>query len=251
MACGIYKITNLINGKSYIGQSIDIEGRWHNEKNRAFRPSYEHYDKTLFRAFRKYGLQNFQFEIIEECEELELDEKEKYYIALYDTYYSGYNETLGGNNGNQGNCIKISKEQLLEIYDLLQNSTITQREIAERYSVGQDVISMINHGKSKRMPGYEYPLRSNRTIQKYCVDCGKVISLNATRCDACQKLQSRVCERPTRDELKQLIRTLPFTQIGKQFGVTDNSIRKWCVFYDLPQTKKAINAYSDEEWALI
>jgi uncharacterized protein YjcR len=47
----------------------------------------------------------------------------------------------------------------------------------------------------------------------------------------------RCVERPNRDELKQLIRTLPFTKIGKMFGVSDNAIRKWCNAYNLPRKK--------------
>lgn len=63
---GIYKITNNINGKVYIGQSIDINKRWKEHKYRSQIPNKE-YDKYLYRAFRKYGLENFTFEILEEC----------------------------------------------------------------------------------------------------------------------------------------------------------------------------------------
>ena len=56
MSCGIYKITNKVNNHSYIGQSINIESRWTKEKSRAFNPNSEEYEKTLCRAFRKYGL---------------------------------------------------------------------------------------------------------------------------------------------------------------------------------------------------
>ena len=45
-----------------------------------------------------------------------------------------------------------------------------------------------------------------------------------------------------------MIRSKPFTQIGKQFGVTDNTIRKWCDVENLPRTKQEINSYSDIEW---
>lgn len=251
MSCGIYKITNLVNGKSYIGQSICIEDRWNKEKARAFRPTYEKYHKTLFCAFRKYGLDNFSFEILEECPAEQLNKREQYYVELYDSYFNGYNETLGGQNGNQGNSIKLSVEQVLEIYDLLQHSDLPQKAIAEQYNVGQDVISTINHGKSRRLPGYEFPLRQKRTITKKCVDCGASIYATSIRCDACNKKLQRKVERPSREELKQMIRTLPFLQIGKKFGVSDNSVRKWCVSYGLPSKKAAIISYSDEEWELI
>ena len=95
MACCIYKITNKINGKSYIGQAIDIQTRWNKEKSRAFSPTSNEYNRTLSKAFRKYGLDNFTFEILEECDTNLLDEREIYYIALYDTYFNGYNDTTG------------------------------------------------------------------------------------------------------------------------------------------------------------
>ena len=64
----------------------------------------------------------------------------------------------------------------------------------------------------------------------------------------CQAKQ-RITDKPvTREELKELIRTKPFTKIGEMYGVSDNAIRKWCVRYELPTKKKDINAYSDEEW---
>jgi len=52
----------------------------------------------------------------------------------------------------------------------------------------------------------------------------------------------------SREELKFLIRSKPFTYIGKMYNVSDNSIRKWCKTYELPSTKKEINSYSDKEW---
>ena len=61
----------------------------------------------------------------------------------------------------------------------------------------------------------------------YCKDCGKEISRYSERCPKCQALHHRkVSNRPNREELKKLIRTLPFTTIGKQFNVSDNAIRK-------------------------
>ena len=70
-------------------------------------------------------------------------------------------------------------------------------------------------------------------------------------CSACVNKSRRVAERPNREELKQLVRTVPFTQIARQFGVSDKAISKWCVAENIPSTKRAINALSDEEWAKI
>lgn len=87
--------------------------------------------------------------------------------------------------------------------------------------------------------------------QKYCANCGKPISRTATLCVACKNTQCRNIEHPTRDDLKSMIRVMPFTEISKKYGVHRESVRKWCRKYNLPDTKIQINNYSDEEWLLI
>lgn len=86
---------------------------------------------------------------------------------------------------------------------------------------------------------------------KYCKKCGKEISAKATYCQECSHIAQRIVERPTREELKDLIRNNTMVSIGKQFDVSDNAIRKWCKAVQLPEKKTEINSYSDEEWLLI
>lgn len=85
---------------------------------------------------------------------------------------------------------------------------------------------------------------SNRKIEKkfYCSECGKEITRDSQSglCVSCMNIATRVVERPSRQELKQLIREMPFTQIGKKFGVSDNTIRKWCISANLPSRAKEI-----------
>lgn len=105
-----------------------------------------------------------------------------------------------------------------------------------------------NCGKNK--------IEKEEKLLNYCCDCGTVISSRATRCRSCaaknNNLVNRVVEdRPTREELKNMIRTLPFTQIANKFGVSDNAIRKWCKTENLPSSKKEINSYSNEDWEAI
>lgn len=247
MSIGIYKITNKINNKCYIGQSIHIEERWTDEKYCAFEPTNPHYNSILSKAFRKYGIENFNFEILEKCPYEFLNEREKFYIQKYDSYYNGYNATTGG-EGNSHNEIKITKEELLEIYDLLLNSSLSQKDIATKYNVGEDTISNINHGKTRIINGYSFPLRNNKNKKNYCCDCGIEILSSSIRCNSCAKKLRRVVERPNREELKNLIRTSNFSAIAKSFGVADNTIRKWCDSYNLPRRASEIKRFSEEEW---
>ena len=82
----------------------------------------------------------------------------------------------------------------------------------------------------------------------YCVDCGKEINKAATRCEKCSHIHSRVVERPNRNELKDMIRTISFVQIGKKYNVSGNAIRKWCAAENLPTKKTYISSLSDKEW---
>ena len=101
----------------------------------------------------------------------------------------------------------------------------------------------------------QYLLQQNEEIKHgkkhYCQRCGKILSTNASYCVECSHIMQRKVNRVDRAELKQLIRTQPFTQIAKKYGVTDNAIRKWCIKENLPSKKKEINSLSDEEWEKI
>lgn len=99
MSCGIYKITNKLNGHSYIGLSINIEKRFADHKTKAFNSNrQDDIDKALYRALRKYGLENFDFDILEECLPDDLRNREIFWIDYFNTYNdrSHYNETPGG-----------------------------------------------------------------------------------------------------------------------------------------------------------
>lgn len=109
---GIYKFTNKINNKSYIGQSVNIEKR---KKEHIQNINNYKIDSTLYQALRKYGIMNFSFEVLEECDKQELNEKEKYWIQYYDSYNNGYNMTPGGdfNPSNVPEIVQKRTEKLL------------------------------------------------------------------------------------------------------------------------------------------
>lgn len=91
----IYKITNTLNNKIYIGQTIkSVEKRFQQHKNNSNKPYFSQI--VLYKAFNKYGIENFICEEIEQVENNLLDEREKYWIEYYDSFFNGYNSTLGG-----------------------------------------------------------------------------------------------------------------------------------------------------------
>lgn len=138
---GIYKIENLINGKVYIGQSVDIETRWRAHKNKINQKNSIEIHYPLYQDFIRYGLENFSFEIIEECNIEELNEKEKMWINKYNSFYyakdsNGYNLTTGGEGTR-----KIPLEDIEEMHKLWEKGkTIT--EISQTTSHSQNTIGI-------------------------------------------------------------------------------------------------------------
>ena len=108
---GIYKITNQVNGKIYIGQSVHIKTRWQQHKQEA---KLNRTNNLLYNAMRKYGVENFIFEIIEECTKEQLNEREIYWIKYYNSFNSdkGYNMTPGGSEPS-----KINPQEIYDLWD--------------------------------------------------------------------------------------------------------------------------------------
>ena len=106
---GIYKIENLVNGKVYIGQSINIEQRWYTHKSELNRNV--HYNRHLQNAWNKYGADNFIFEIIEECNNDIISQCEIYWIDYYNSsnINYGYNLSTGGECSCKG--VKLTDQQ--------------------------------------------------------------------------------------------------------------------------------------------
>ena len=138
--CGIYKITNLVNNKVYIGQSVDIKERW-SEHRRALNLN-KHSSQHFQRSWNKYGFANFVFEIIEECEKEKLTEREQFWID----YYGGINSEQLYNYRDAGSSGTFSEEvkQKLSLSHLgkrkgepipwLQNFDYTNPEFRQRIS---------------------------------------------------------------------------------------------------------------------
>ena len=94
----IYKITNTINGKFYIGQTIqNVKERFY--QHCATKCSKAVSNMAIHRAIKKYGKSNFTVEVIEEIDSANLNDRERYWIKYYNSYNNGYNSTKGGQDG--------------------------------------------------------------------------------------------------------------------------------------------------------
>lgn len=244
---GIYKFTNKLTGESYIGQSRDINRRYIQHKNRHEICLHEDSPKedTYFHSMlRHYGFHNFDFEVLEECEISELNEKEIYYIDKYNTFYpNGYNKTKGG---HLPHLVSLkSFEDVDNIFELLKDDKYTNSEIAKMYNITPRMISDINVGKVWRKDNVNYPIRdglnvlaNKRTIysKKKCFNCGKDIDKKSKHslCKDCynQQLSKNI---PDKDTLLNLLSKNSFVSVGKIYGVTGNAVRKWCDKYNIPR----------------
>lgn len=113
----IYQITNDINGKIYIGKTeFSLEKRWKEHCDDAYRESKE--KRPLYSAIRKYGIEHFHMELIEETDNPE--EREEYWIEQKQSFKNGYNATMGGDGRR-----RIDYDVVAATYQQLQNSAMT------------------------------------------------------------------------------------------------------------------------------
>lgn len=110
----IYKITNSINDKVYIGQTrMSLPARWSKHKQIAQKSN-----KGLYGAMQKYGIENFKIEEIIRCEIEKLNELEVFYIKKYNSFYNGYNLTIGGDNAPTNGLVLNEKEVIKKYIEL-------------------------------------------------------------------------------------------------------------------------------------
>jgi group I intron endonuclease len=160
---GIYKITKKENGKSYIGQSNDINRRFQEHKNKV--------DIPVEIAIQKYGSDAFTFEIIEECELKELDNREIYWIAYYNTYKGiGYNCNPGGGNnrGENNGRTKLTNEDVAYIRECY-DAHMRRREVYQQFKnkISFDGFASIWDGSTWKDIKIEVYTKENKDFYKY------------------------------------------------------------------------------------
>lgn len=185
MIIGIYKITNKINNKIYIGSSINIKQRW--KKHKTELNNRKHHSKHLENAWHLYGSKNFEFSIIEETkDELTLLEKEQYYLDLYKPFLeeNGYNvcsfaDSVIGVTRSEEERIKLSKHfnknscinfEIAEQIRIKYSSGLySHRKLAVEYNTSKTTIKEIIY--FKRWNLNNVPISTERNAKK--VNSGK------------------------------------------------------------------------------
>lgn len=157
----IYKITNQVNQKVYIGKTTSsINRRWNQHKSELNKN--KDVNRPLYKAIRKYGVKNFIIEMIEECPSEIVNEREIYWIQQYDSYHNGYNATLGGDGKSYVNY---------EIVINLWNQGLNCKQICEKTSYSNDTVCKIldEYGiprESRKSRGYQSQSKSVEMIDK-------------------------------------------------------------------------------------
>lgn len=141
----IYKITNQLNQKSYIGKTeSSIERRWKEHQYESSR----HPNRALYKAINKYGLDNFKIETIEDnLFGEELTKKELYYISKFDTFSTGYNETVGGDGTSYRLVSEDEKEEVKNLY----LSGIYATEISKIFNCSVETVSRCLYSQGVRV----------------------------------------------------------------------------------------------------
>ena len=185
----IYKITNTINGKMYIGKTEQtIEKRFQQHCKDSQREGMD--NRPLYKAMRKYGVEFFSIEEIEQTERPE--ERETYWIEFYGTFKNGYNATLGGDGKKY-----IDYDLVVATYQELQNA----RKTAERLNISPD--SVFNILKAKNIPvcsSAEIALRQfGKVTNMYSLDGGFIQSFPSTNAAAEYMVQNGLtgCKKTT------------------------------------------------------
>lgn len=155
----IYKITNQINGKIYIGKThLTIEDRWKEHVRDSKRERNK--DKPLYRAFNKYGIENFIIEQVEETEPQLANEREIYWIEQYNTFLGeGYNATRGG----EGSLL-FDYDEVVKLYR--EKKMI--KAVSEELGISRDTVSKIlvefNQEALFKQPGKQVLLYNEEKI---------------------------------------------------------------------------------------
>jgi len=158
----IYKITNQINQKCYIGKTLrTIEVRWREHRKDYQKPEKSH--QPLYRAMNKYGFDNFAISIVEECDDTIVEERERYWIEYYQSFKNGYNATLGGDGKPY-----IDYDKVCALYEIYKN----QNEVARQMNINKTTVHYILRQRNIDMipSSLVTPMTTGKVVHQYSLN---------------------------------------------------------------------------------
>lgn len=167
----IYIITNDINSKVYIGQTVNPKQRWSQYKCQVRRnPNAQ----VITRAMDKYGIEHFTMSVLEE-KVINYDEREQYWIQKYNSLVpNGYNVAIGGSSSGVGINSPVAKikdeDTLYELIDEVIQNEIPLTKLSKKYGISFAQLESLNKGLSYRVEGLNYPLRPIKRHSKEKID---------------------------------------------------------------------------------
>jgi group I intron endonuclease len=183
----IYKITNLITNKIYVGYtSKTLNIRFYQHKYDALK---ENKDKShLHNSMRKYGVENFKIEEIYQFDENKESwkELEKYYIKILKSLEpNGYNILEGGDKppikyGNDNNKTKFKDEDIPLLYEMLKDNSISYKDISNITGLSIEYLYKINQGKFRKQEKVKYPIRKFSQYEENALKVIHILNTDVT-----------------------------------------------------------------------
>ena len=163
----IYCFENKINGHKYIGQTNDLKVRYNAHKSQSYNPNSKDYNCLFHKKIREYGLENFEFYVLEEIDNTKdgdyIDFAESFWIDKLKTwcrYGEGYNQNTGGKQFHRN--LKIDETSINQIKKLLIETEESFTELAQKFNTYRECIARINSGRYSFDSNLNYPLRITR-----------------------------------------------------------------------------------------
>ena len=216
--CGILLSQPIINDSRY-DFLADIDGEIYKIQCKTASPVNEKEDAIIFSSSNTTGNHS----------------KKKDYKGQIDFFYTSYKE--------QGYLIPVEDAGVTQkTLRFVANKKMDDEKVA--WAKDYEIENVLTSNLKSEIPQYSKP--REKTARR-CLKCGKEITRQATYCTKCVDKKKVDC-RANKKDLKDVLRSKSFLQVGRDYNVTDRAVRRWCAEYGLPTKKRDIDDMSDSEW---
>ena len=189
----------------YVGQTVNLEYR--NKQHMQYDPfnkNNKEFDYPLSRGIRKYGEDAYELIILEDnLKKEQLNEREIYWISFYDTYFNGYNQSIGGSNPVKP---VFSEEKIDVVIEMLKDESYSYKDIVNKTGISMTHIYNINTGKRRKRDNIEYPIRKATTKGTKGLKFSQ---------EECKQIHEEI-----------LLNQKTLKEIAKEFNCSDSTIRE-------------------------